>query len=113
MEKSWAIIISQNGLGEDAESSDVVRLLSILDGLDGIEHPPVKLYFTTEGVALVAAGSPLLPRLKKLEADGVEMVACRSCLDYLGLRDCVEVGRVGAVEQMMTQADCSENVVLL
>ena len=57
MEKSWAIVISQNGLGKDAENSDVVRLLSMLDG---IEHPPVRLYFTTEGVALVATGSPLL-----------------------------------------------------
>ncbi len=110
MEKSWAIIISQNSLGEDAENSDVVRLLSMLDG---IEHPPVRLYFTTEGVALVATGSPLLPKLKKLEANGVEMVACRTCLDYLGLRDCVEVGRVGMLEQMMTQVDHAENVVLL
>ncbi len=110
MEESWAIIISQNGLGEDAESSDVVRLLSMLDG---IEHPPVRLYFTTEGVALVATGSPVLSKLKKLEANGVEMVACRTCLDYLGLRDCVEVGCVGAVEQMMTQVDHAENVVLL
>ncbi len=110
MEKPWAIIISQNGLGEDAENSDVVRLLSILDG---IERPPVKLYFTTEGVALVAAGSPLLPKLKELEANGVEMVACRTCLDYLGLRDCVEVGRVGVVEQMMAQVDHVENVMLL
>ncbi len=54
-----------------------------------------------------------MPRLKKLEADGVEMVACRTCLDYLGLRDCVEVGRAGAVEQMMAQVGCVENVVLL
>ena len=60
-----------------------------------------------------SAGSPLLPRLKKLEANGVEMVACRTCLDYLGLRDRVEVGRVGAVEQMMAQVDHVENVVLL
>ncbi len=30
-----------------------------------------------------SAGLPPLPRLKKLEADGVEMVACRTCLDYL------------------------------
>ena len=53
MEESWAIIISQNGLGEDAEDSDVNRLLSMLDGID---RPQVRLYFTTEGVALVATG---------------------------------------------------------
>ncbi len=109
MEQPWAIVISQNGLS-DGEQSDVCQLLSMLEG---VEHPPVRLYFTTEGVSLVATGSPLLSRLKKLEANGVEMIACRTCLDYLGLRDSVEVGRVGAMEHIMTHMERAENVVLL
>jgi intracellular sulfur oxidation DsrE/DsrF family protein len=81
--------------------------------LEGVENPPVKLYFTTEGVSLVATGSPILPKLKKLEANGVKMVACRTCLDYLGLRDRVEVGCISPMEHIMTDIEHTPNVVLL
>ncbi len=110
MEQPWAVVISQNGLSNEDSHADIHQLLSMLDG---VENPPVKLYFTTEGVSLVAAGSPILPKLKKLEANGVEMVACRTCLDYLGLRDHVEVGHVSAMEHIMTGMERAQNVVLL
>ena len=83
-QQPWAIVISQNGLSNGGDQSEIHQLLGMLEG---VQNPPVKLYFTTEGVSLVAAGSPVLPRLKKLEANGVEMITCRTCLDYLGLRD--------------------------
>jgi intracellular sulfur oxidation DsrE/DsrF family protein len=110
MEQPWAIVISQNGLSDGDDHDSIHQLLSMLDG---VENPPVKLYFTTEGVSLVANGSPILPRLKKLEANGVEMVACRTCLDYLGLRDDVEVGHVSTMEYIMTDMQRAPNVVLL
>jgi hypothetical protein len=110
MEQPWAVVISQNGLSDEEGCGDIYQLLAILEG---IENPPVKLYFTTEGVSLIAADSPILPRLKKLEANGVEMVACRTCLDYMGLRDHVEVGHISAMEHIMTDMERAQNVVLL
>jgi intracellular sulfur oxidation DsrE/DsrF family protein len=106
----WAVVISQNGLSEEESHSDIHQLLMMLEET---ESPPVKLYFTTEGVSLVATGSPILPRLKELEAKGIEMVACRTCLDYMGLRDCVEVGHISAMEHIMTDMEHTPNVVLL
>lgn len=109
-QQPWAIVISQNGLSAEEGHGEIHQLLGMLEG---VKNPPVKLYFTTEGVSLVAAGSPILPRLKKLEANGVEMVACRTCLDYLGLRDYVEVGHISAMEHIMTDMEHSPNVVVL
>ena len=109
-QQPWAVVISQNGLTEMEGHSDVHQLLSMLEEA---EQPPVKLYFTTEGVALVATGSPILSRLKELEANGVEMVTCRTCLDYLGLRDRVEVGHIKAMEHIMTDMEHTSNVVML
>lgn len=111
MEQSpWAVVISQNGLNQKESQGDIYQLLALLEDS---ESPPVKLYFTTEGVSLVATGSPILPRLKKLEARGVEMVACRTCLDYMGLRNQVEVGHIGAMEHIITDMERTQNVVLL
>ena len=106
----WAIVISQNGLSQGENQGDIYQLLAMLEN---VRHPPVKLYFTTEGVSLVATGSPILSSLKKLEANGVEMVACRTCLDYMGLRHRVEVGRVSAMEHIMTDMESASNVVML
>ena len=109
-QQPWAIVISQNGLNNEDGQSEIHQLLGMLEK---VHNPPVKLYFTTEGVTLVATGSPLLPRLKKLEANGVKMVTCRTCLDYLGLRDHVEVGHISAMEHIMTDMERAPNVVLL
>ena len=109
-EQPWAVVISQNGLSSDGDDGEIHQLLGMLEEA---KEPPVKLYFTTEGVSLVAAGSPILPRLKKLEANGIEMVACRTCLDYLGLRGRVEVGHISAMEHIMTDMEDNPNVVVL
>jgi intracellular sulfur oxidation DsrE/DsrF family protein len=109
-QEPWAIVISQNGLSEEEGRGDIHQLLTMLEGT---EKPPVKLYFTTEGVSLVTTGSPILPRLKGLQASGVEMVACRTCLDYMGLRDHVEVGHVNAMEHILTDMERAQNVVML
>ncbi|GAB4535482.1 MAG: hypothetical protein Kow0063_19820 [Anaerolineae bacterium] len=106
----WAIIISQNGLTEKEGRDDIHQLLAILEKA---KNPPIRLYFTTEGVSLVASGSPILDRLKRLEANGIEMVACRTCLDYMGLRDDVRVGRISAMEHIMNDMEHTPNVVVL
>ena len=109
-QQPWAVVISQNGLSAEKSPTEIYQLLEMLEEA---KNPPVKLYFTTEGVSLVAAGSPILSRLKKLEDNGVEMVTCRTCLDYLGLRDHVEVGHISAMEHIMTDMEHSANVVVL
>jgi intracellular sulfur oxidation DsrE/DsrF family protein len=106
----WAVVISQNGLSEESSQGDIYELLAMLEET---ENPPVRLYFTTEGVSLVTSGSPILARLKKLEANGLEMITCRTCLDYMGLRDHVEVGHIRAMEHIMTDMEGTGNVVLL
>lgn len=109
-QQPWAIVISRDGLRNGGGHSEIHQLLGMLEG---VQNPPVKLYFTTEGVSLVAAGSPILTRLKKLEANGVEMITCRTCLDYLGLRDHVQVGHISAMEHIMSDMEHTTNVVVL
>jgi intracellular sulfur oxidation DsrE/DsrF family protein len=109
-EQRWAVVISQNGLGDEESQTGIYQLLGMLEQA---ENPPVTIYFTTEAVSLVTTGSPILRRLKCLEAIGVDMIACRTCLDYMGLRDCVEVGRIGMMEHIMTDMEQAPNVVML
>jgi len=48
-------------------------------------------------VKLLVEGSAMLQPLRALEAQGVRLIVCRTCLDYWGLTDRVRVGIVGGM----------------
>jgi selenium metabolism protein YedF len=75
-----------DGLGE-LIMSNFLRLM--------VESPdkPAALVFWNTGVKLVCEGSWALVHLKKLEEQGVEILACSTCLDYFDLTDKLKVGK--------------------
>ena len=60
-----------------------------------VESPdkPAALIFWNTGVKLVCEGSWALVHLKKLEEQGVAILACSSCLEYFDLSDKLKVGQ--------------------
>jgi len=57
------------------------------------EDKPNGLVFSNTGVRLVCEGSEVLGHLKRLEKQGVEILACTTCLEYFDLMDKVKVGK--------------------
>jgi hypothetical protein len=53
---------------------------------------PAALCFYTEGVHLVAEGSPLLEMLAELERRGARLLVCTTCVEYFGLKGRIRVG---------------------
>lgn len=108
---SSVILFTREGLGS-AGSQDhelQVRLAGTFLKLIGSGGDlPGTLCFYTDGVKLACEGSPLLDELKTLEAGGVRLILCKTCLDYFGLTDQVRVGIVGGMPDIieaMTRAD--------
>jgi intracellular sulfur oxidation DsrE/DsrF family protein len=56
------------------------------------EKPETILFWNT-GVRLVCEGSSVLDHLKRLEAQGVTILACTTCLEYLDLDKKIVVGK--------------------
>ncbi len=75
---------------------DLGRLLReiLLRNLGNRSDLPAYIVLMNAGVQLATATSPVLDHLKKLEADGVKIVSCRTCVKYFGLEDKVAVGQV-------------------
>ena len=91
------------------ENTELGRLLmqSFLNTLGGLKDRPETIAFMNSGVALVTADSPVLGELKQLAGQGVELLACGTCLSRLGLSDKVAVGRVSnmyTLAEMMLRA---------
>jgi len=62
---------------------------------------PAAICFYTEGVRLVVSGSPVLESLKSLEAKGVHLILCSTCLNFFNLIDQVQAGIVGGMTDII------------
>jgi intracellular sulfur oxidation DsrE/DsrF family protein len=69
-------------------------LMSNFLGLLGeCQAKPAALVFWNTGVRLVCEGSRVLEHIKKLDGQGVEILACTTCLEYFDLADKLKVGK--------------------
>jgi selenium metabolism protein YedF len=60
---------------------------------------PSALVFYNNGIHLTVEGSPVVEPLKELEARGISVLVCGTCLDYFNKKSLV---RVGTVSNMFT-----------
>ncbi|MGD0610430.1 MAG: DsrE family protein [Anaerolineales bacterium] len=107
--KAIVIIFKNNGMGITGEQPLKDKLTKTFLTLTK-QNPnlPRAICFYTEGVKLACEGSPVLEELRSLEAGGVHLILCQTCLDYFGLEDKVQVGIVGGMGDIiatMWQAD--------
>jgi selenium metabolism protein YedF len=86
-------LIQSEGLGRGDEQLGSMLMANFLRLLGESEDKPNGMIFWNTGVRLACEGSPVLHRLKQLEGQGVELLACTTCLEYLELTDKLAVGK--------------------
>ena len=73
--------------------------------LSQLEELPKTILFYNGGAMITTEDSASVDDLKNMEAQGVEILTCGTCLDYYGLKDKLAVGSVTnmytIVEKMM------------
>lgn len=111
--KPYVILVTNDGMGK-APTELQHKLAGIYFGLLA-EHDmlPTAICFYTEGVRLVCEGSPVLDQLRALEAKGVRLVICSTCLNYFGLTDQVRVGIVGGMADILDAQWQAEKVITI
>ena len=67
---------------------------SFLKTQSQLDRKPDAVLFYNDGVKLCCEGSVLLEDLRALEAAGIEIIACGTCLNFFELADELRVGRV-------------------
>lgn len=107
------ILVTNDGMGkanielQHKLAGKYFELLAANDLLPGV------VCFYTDGVRLVCEGSPVLDQLQALEARGVRLVVCSTCLNYLGLQDKVQVGIVGGMTDIIEAQWRAEKVITI
>lgn len=74
---------------------------------------PAAIFFYTEGVKLVIDDSPVLGQLKALEAKGVRLIVCSTCLDYFSIANRVQIGIVGGMPDIIEAQMMAEKVITI
>jgi selenium metabolism protein YedF len=91
--KRKVFLIQSEGLGRGDEQLGSMLMANFFRLLGENEHKPASIVFWNTGVRLACEGSPVLERLKRLEEQGVELLACTTCLEYFELADKLAVGK--------------------
>lgn len=113
MDENTVLLFTRNGMGDapdDLRQTLAVKFLTLIQEAGSL---PAKICFYTEGVKLACQGSPLVPLLKTLESKGVELILCKTCLDYFHLTERVEVGIVGGMPDIIEALSKAQKVISL
>lgn len=92
--KNLVVAITANHMGEGNAELGKVLIKGYIYALSQLDELPKTILFYNGGATLTAEGSASLADLKNLEAQGVEILTCGTCLDYYGLKEKLVVGNV-------------------
>jgi selenium metabolism protein YedF len=72
---------------------------------------PHAIVFYNAGVKLLARSSPCADGFKALEHEGVDLIACGTCVDFFTLRDQIVAGRVSDMREIVATMNASATVI--
>ena len=88
------VVVSSERMGEGNDELGKVLIKGFIFAVTQLDTLPKTMLFYNGGATLTAEGSDSLEDLKSLEAQGVEIMTCGTCLDYYGLKEKLQVGTV-------------------
>ncbi len=106
------ILIQSEGLGRGNDVLGTMLMANFLRLLGESQEKPETLVFWNSGVRLLCEGSQVLEHVKRLEGQGVEILACTTCLEYLELVDELKAGRPTTMARSVQSIMNSEMVCL-
>lgn len=103
----FIVVVNSATMGIGNDELGKVLIKGFLYAVSQLDVLPKKMLFYNGGATLTCEGSASLEDLKNLEAAGVEIYTCGTCLDYYGIKDKLAVGQVTnmySIVETMAQA---------
>jgi len=102
------VAIASDRMGHGNDELGKVLMKGFIYAVSQLEELPKTILFYNGGATITTEGSASLEDLKNMEAQGVEILTCGTCLDYYGLKDKLAVGSVTnmyTIVEKLNQAD--------
>ncbi len=112
-EKKILILVATERMGHGDDGLGSKLLISFLKTLKEMGPDLWRLVFINSGVTLTAAGAEALPILQGLEADGVRILVCGTCLTHFHLLDQKQVGETTNMLDIVTGMQLADSVITI
>ena len=109
--KGLVIVLSSNTMGNGEEQLGKLLMKSFIFALTKQDHLPETILCYNSGASLTCEDSDSLEDLKALEAEGVKILTCGTCLDFYGLKEKLAVGSVTNMYEIVEIMENAETLV--
>ena len=107
-QKNTVVVIGSDCMGSGDDELGRTLMKGFIYALTQLDPLPKTILFYNGGVKLTVNGAVSVEDLKSMEAQGVQILACGTCLNYYGLTEQLAVGSVTnmyAIAEAMNGAD--------
>lgn len=105
------VVISSDRLGSGDDVLGARLMRSYLHTLSTVEPYPDALVFYNGAVRLLGADAGCVESLRALDEAGVDLLACVTCLEHFALLDCMAVGTVSNMREIVTTMQKAKKVI--
>lgn len=109
--KNTVVVISSNVMGSGDDVLGGILIKGFIFAISQRETLPETILFYNGGVKLACEGSASLEDLKEMEAKGVEILACGTCLNHYGLTEKLQVGSIGNMYDIAEKLSTATHII--
>ena len=93
-DKDLLLVVGTDSMGKEEELGKIL-MKAYFETVKTYKQMPHTIFFLNAGVKLTTTNADICPILKEIEAMGVEIYSCGTCLKHYGLEDELKVGHRG------------------
>jgi selenium metabolism protein YedF len=95
------VVVNGEAMGRGDDGLGAKLLASFLRTAATVDPKPEAIVFYNAAVRLLGPGSQSLEALRALDAAGVDLLACVTCLEFFGLTQRLQVGHVSNMREIV------------
>jgi len=95
------LLLGAEGIGQGDDTLGYGLVARLLEALSKRDDAPSAIALWNTAVKLVTDDSPLLPYWQRLEAKGVNILSCQTCVKQLGLTGKMGVGKLATLDEIL------------
>ena len=113
IEKKLVIQITSDSYGSSSGELGENLMKAYIYALTETSPLPKTIIFINRGAFLSAENSPVLDSLGKLEAEGVEILTCGTCIDFFSLSKTPEAGIITNMYTIVERLNNATNSIII